>query len=128
MTIRYVSLALTIYLASGVLCGCGRNDGQPGTTIERPGKVPVIYVEDDDPKMRTAMEKARNTSDKFVAAMNNPKPQQSGFAVKVPIKDGAQVEHMWISPVRFAKDQFLGTINDAPLKVKTVKLGAEVSL
>jgi len=107
------------------LCGCGSNERKPGTTTERSGKVPVTHVKDDDPKMLAAMEKARSTLDEFLAALNSPKTSQSGFAVKMPIRDQKHVEHMWISPVRYGDGQFTGVINNEPLDVKSVKLGDE---
>ncbi len=35
---------------------------------------------------------------------------------------------MWVSPVLFANDQFVGTLNNQPLKVTTLKLGDEVKV
>jgi len=104
------------------------NSPKPGTTVERPGLAPVTYVKDDDPRMVAAIEKARNTTDQFIATLKNPKAMQSGFGVKVPLKYANQFEHMWVSPVLFANDQFVGTLNNQPLKVTTLKLGDEVKV
>ena len=126
MTIFRRALVLGAVSVLVALGGCGRNDGKAGKTVERPGAPPVIFAKDDDPKMLAAMEKARSTSANFIAALANPKRQQSGFSVKVPIKDGEQVEHMWLSPVCFVDNQFVGKINNHPVKVMNVKLGDEV--
>jgi len=115
-------------LAIASLFGCGSSEVKPGTIVKRPGLVPVVNVKDDDPNMLAAIQKARTTTDGFVAALNNPKPSQSGFAVKVPIKDRDRVEQMWVSPVRLVNDQFIGVINNEPLNVTTVKIGDEMKI
>ncbi|MGV3721508.1 MAG: YegJ family protein [Actinomycetota bacterium] len=116
--IQRVGLALALALlvtASGCGSLLGRaNDG-------------VVMVADDDPKMLAAIDKARATADTFIAALNAPKPTQSEFAVKLGVKDGEKVEHMWLSPVRFEGGRFHGVINNDAELVRTVKLGDTVT-
>ena len=127
MASRRAAFVASLCVGGMLFCGCGGNQ-KKGVTVARPGLVPVINVEDDDPKMLAAINKARATTPEFIAALKNPKPGQSGFGVKIPVKDGTQVEHMWMSPVRIVDGQFSGAINNEPLNVKTVKLGDEVKI
>jgi uncharacterized protein YegJ (DUF2314 family) len=120
MTTRGASIVLAIM----TLSGCGRGD--QGQTTSIPGQAPIIYVKDDDPKMQAAIDKARATADQFIAALANPKPAQTGFAVKIQAKDGAQNEHMWINSVRYQDGVFTGILNNDPKHVKNVKLGDQV--
>ena len=88
----------------------------------------VTYVADDDPQMNAAMEKARSSVNKFVAALRSPKPGQSGFAVKMAFTDSNGTKHMWLSPVSYDGKSFHGTVNNEPEKVKSVKIGQKVSV
>jgi uncharacterized protein YegJ (DUF2314 family) len=46
----------------------------------------------------------------------------------LPVKDGENTEHMWLSPVRYDGKEFHGTINNEATLVKNVKLGDEASV
>jgi uncharacterized protein YegJ (DUF2314 family) len=50
-------------------------------------------------------------------------PAGSTHAVKVPIKDGEQTEHFWLSDVTFQNGEFTGTIDNDPGTVGNVKIG-----
>ncbi|NLS90618.1 MAG: DUF2314 domain-containing protein [Planctomycetaceae bacterium] len=108
--------------------GCGSNEHGAGTTVERQGQPPVTYVEDDDPRMVAAIDQARSTVDQFIAVLDGPKPTQSAFSVKLPVKSGDEVEHIWVLPVRYERSRFFGTINNEPVSVTTVKIGDEISV
>jgi uncharacterized protein YegJ (DUF2314 family) len=110
------------------IIGCKSDKRNVGDTVEREGQPPISYVADDDPKMTAAMAEARRTVDRFILSLNNPKPSQSSFSVKLLIEDGDHGEHMWILPVRYEGGKFYGTINNEPDKVTTVKIGDEVSV
>lgn len=88
----------------------------------------VIYVADDDPRMNAAIKTARSTSGTMISALMSPKPGQSSFSVKVAFSDGGEVEHMWLSPVRFDGTNFQGEVNNDPEKVQAVKIGQMVTI
>jgi uncharacterized protein YegJ (DUF2314 family) len=46
------------------------------------------------------------------------------FIVKKPFKDGEKVEHIWLSDVSFDGTNFRGRVDNEPLDVKNVTLGA----
>jgi uncharacterized protein YegJ (DUF2314 family) len=87
----------------------------------------VISVPSDDPQMNAAIAKARATVDDFVSVLRAPKASQSMFSVKIPISDGDEREHFWLSGVRYDGSEFSGKIDNDPETVKTVKLGQAVS-
>ena len=95
-----------------------------GCTKATPVNVPIVTIEDNDPQLKVAIEKARETLPDFVRALNAPKPSQRGFAIKTPISDGKITEHMWLSPVTFDGTKYHGTVNNHPEKVTGVKLGS----
>ena len=130
MVVRIHQAAFSLLLLAGVaaVAGCGKAEPQAGDTVKREGEPPIVYVEDDDPKMAAAIDNARSTVDRFIQNLEKPKPSQSGFSVKLPVKDGDNVEHMWVLPVRYENGTFSGTINNEPDKVKTVKIGDQVKV
>jgi uncharacterized protein YegJ (DUF2314 family) len=92
-----------------------------GQTVTRPDDPPVTYVDDDDPQMNAAVQKSRDTVDQFIAALDDPGPAQTSFAVKMKISDGTHTEHMWVNSVRHENGRFFGTLGNDPDLVQGVK-------
>jgi uncharacterized protein YegJ (DUF2314 family) len=88
----------------------------------------VVLVEENDKEMNAAMDKARKSVEDFVKAFQKADKSRSGFAVKIAIKDGKQVEHFWVGITKFDGMQFEGTINNEPALVKTIKEGEKVKV
>ena len=128
MTVQRSLVIATALLTTAAVIGCGSNERDTANTIDREGQSPFTYVEDDDPNMVSAIDKARSTVDQFITAFTNSKPSQSAFSIKLPVKDGDRCEYMWTLPVRFVDGKFYGTIKYEPEKVKTVKGGDEVNV
>jgi len=63
---------------------------ETGEIVKREGQPLVTYIEDDDPKMLAAIDKARSTIDEFITTLNSPTESQSAFSVKLLIKDGGK--------------------------------------
>ena len=133
---RRYALAVTALL---LIVGCGRDSDpagpgdeqagpQHGGVVERPDNPPVSYVEGDDPQMVAAINQARATVDQFIAALNNPTDVQADFSIKLPVTDGDQVEHMWLSDVRYADGKFTGQIANEPLELTNVALGDDAEI
>jgi len=89
---------------------------------------PVVFIADDDPQMKEAIQKARTSTDAFIAALKTPRPNQTSFAIKVRFVDGNDAEFMWLSPVTFDGKKFSGTLNNNPEKLKNVKMGHKASV
>lgn len=133
------SIALVILAL--ILAGCGKGpsssatqasksaDTQPEKKTTRSIKDKLqndetINFADDDPVMNAAIQKAKNTvRAQFIPALQKPKPGQTGFAIKYPVKDGKQFEHFWISGVSYDGNRFTGQLDNDPQLVKNVKLG-----
>ena len=113
-----MGLRLGVMIMLLTLAGCGKK--QPADK--------VTWVADDDPRMNTAMEKARSTVQNFIDALKAPRAGQSAFSIKVAFADGADTEHMWLTPVTYDGTNFQGTVNNEPEKVKSVKMGQKVSV
>jgi uncharacterized protein YegJ (DUF2314 family) len=75
----------------------------------------------DEKEMEAAIARARSEVDSFIAELSAP--AGSTHAVKVPIKDGEQTEHFWLSDVTFQNGEFTGTIDNDPGTVGNVKIG-----
>ncbi len=88
----------------------------------------VTSVSDDDPRMNAAMEKARATLDRFIAALASPGPGRTDFGVKMAFADGERVEVMWVSPVHDDGEVFRGPLSNEPGTVRTVRMGQVVEV
>jgi uncharacterized protein YegJ (DUF2314 family) len=78
--------------------------------------------------MQIAVKEARKTVEKFITALEHPGPGQQDFEVKKPFIQGNQVEHIWLSDVRYTGNRFEGRIDNQPRKIGGLKLGQIVSV
>lgn len=83
----------------------------------------TVMVQKDDAVMERAIADARASLDRFLALAAAPPAATGGFALKVAIRDGDNVEHMWLTPFEPRADKFVGMINNDPELVKNVKAG-----
>src|SRR5690606_9759580 len=61
------------------------------------------------------------------SASRNPPPGHTDFSVKVGIAEGENTEYFWVSPFQEQSAYFVGTLNNEPRMVTSVKLGQEIS-
>jgi uncharacterized protein YegJ (DUF2314 family) len=78
--------------------------------------------------MQRAVKEARKTVGKFITALEHPGPGEQDFEVKKPFLQGDQMEHLWLSDVRFVGNRFVGRVDNKPRKIQGVKLGQMVSV
>jgi uncharacterized protein YegJ (DUF2314 family) len=83
----------------------------------------MVMVPNDDPEMAAAIAKARTQLPVFWKALEKPGAGEDRFALKVAIKDGADVEHFWLIDVAREGDKYVGTINNQPEIVNNVSAG-----
>lgn len=88
----------------------------------------VIKVETDDPEMVAAIAKARDTLPQFWQVFDNRAGGESDFCLKVKITDTRGTEHFWATDVERRDGRILGTINNDPNIVATVKLGDRIEI
>jgi uncharacterized protein YegJ (DUF2314 family) len=114
---------IAAFLCLVLLCqmSCKKSD-EKGSIIKRSGEPDVFSVSSQDAEMEKAMITARSTIRLFLDALKAPKPNQSGFSIKKPYKDGKLVEHIWLTNVTFDGTVLHGVVNNEPVDVKNVKL------
>ena len=78
---------------------------------------------DEDPAMRKAFEAARASLDGFLEKLKSPPTGPGGYAVKVGIRSGTDIEYLWVGNLSIDGDRLSGRIDNAPRTVKTVKAG-----
>jgi uncharacterized protein YegJ (DUF2314 family) len=90
-----------------------------GTFIKREGhQQDILMVADANKKMDAAILQARQTLPQFIAALQSPSPTQSRFIIKLPVSDGRETEHMWMSNVTYDGTEFVGILMDDPHNVR----------
>lgn len=97
------------------------------TITQKAERDELAIVAKKDPEMAKAMTKAQQTLPDFLSTAAAPKPGMEGFAVKVAIHDGDNVEYFWITPFTAKDGKFSGEINNKPRSVRSVKLGQTVT-
>jgi uncharacterized protein YegJ (DUF2314 family) len=92
-----------------------------------PGEPPCFRVSPHYKRMREAVRRAQASLPVFLAALRHPSPNQKDFAVKKVFIQGEEVEHIWLSDVRWKKGKIYGRIDNRPLRIGGLKLGQWVS-
>jgi len=90
------------------------------------GQSPVINISDDDPEMLAAVAEARRRWPEFVAAFGSPRPDQGHFAVKLPIKSGANTEFIWVTVASINGDEIVGDLANEPVDLPFLREGSRV--
>lgn len=90
---------------------------------------PEYYqVQNEHAAMHQAVIKARKSVGKFIDALKHPAAGQTDFEVKKPFRQGSEVEHIWLSDVRFIGSRFQGRVDNKPRKIPGLKVGQLVSV
>jgi uncharacterized protein YegJ (DUF2314 family) len=120
MGMRFLGLIVVLTMLAG-------QDTRAETLLERAERDGIAYVAKDDAEMAAAMRKAREGLGGFLKLARSPRPTMRGFAVKVAITEGDEIEFFWIAPFTQRKTEFSGEINNEPQLVKNVKLGQTIT-
>lgn len=83
----------------------------------------VVSVPENFQPMQDAIAKAQGSLDEFIAMLKNPRPSQSGFAVKARFKHDDGDEIMWIIDVDFDGQEFSGWLGNLPESVRNLTPG-----
>lgn len=89
--------------------------------------VPVIMIEEDDPKLQAATEQARRRWPEFVKAFRNRQPNQM-FSIKAPFRDGEEMEWMWVQVFEIGIDSVGGILANSPVSIHNIREGDNVRL
>lgn len=89
----------------------------------------VIMVPEEDPAMLAAIKKAGETVQAdFIPHLTSPGPKMDGFAIKYPVSDGTNEEHMWLNQLSYADGKFTGVIDNRPNNVKGIEFGQKMTI
>lgn len=96
-----------------------------GLFKKRRGKesTPTSSSEDFGLSFAAAMDRARRELPGVLQRFQAGELEGAGFSVKVPVRDGEQLEYFWLADTSYAEGCFSGFIEDEPVEVSTVKLG-----
>jgi uncharacterized protein YegJ (DUF2314 family) len=93
-----------------------------------PERDELTFVPEDDSAMVAAITRVRSTVATFVQRLSHRTGNRSFASVKLPLREGETVEHVWISDVRFDGGRFYGRIDNDVQSVKGWRLGDTVSV
>jgi uncharacterized protein YegJ (DUF2314 family) len=100
-----------------------------GKVPEKIGTEPPYFeVPNNDVAMQAAVIEARKTIGQFIVAVKHPAQGQEDFEIKKPFIQNGQVEHIWLSDVRFVGNRFQGRVDNRPRKIQGLKVGQIVSV
>jgi uncharacterized protein YegJ (DUF2314 family) len=113
---------LLLILTAVFIVGC--NSKPEAELVPGNGKAPdMFYVKSSNERMISATEEARRRTNEFVQALQNPKPGQNQFMIKVRVTDGNASEHMWLDHISFADGKFTGAFTDESIEVPGYRRG-----
>ncbi|MFN8221290.1 MAG: DUF2314 domain-containing protein [Fimbriimonadales bacterium] len=105
---------LVAFMVALTIAGCG---SAKRPDFERNSDNPeIVSVDQENAELIVAIKKARQTLPQFIEALNNPKPDETAFLVKYPLKSSnGEVEHIWMHVDRFQNGKFYGRLAQAPV-------------
>ena len=89
---------------------------------------PDVLLITSDTELRAAAALARERIDDFLIALHDPAPNQERFAIKVPVADGARIEHMWLTDVRADGNLLVGRLDNTPYLSPNLKTGDRLAV
>jgi uncharacterized protein YegJ (DUF2314 family) len=116
---RLLSIIIaTILMSTFSSCSRSNNEGKN-----------YVHVSDDDAAMNAAIAKAKATTDDFVRAFHEQKPDTKEFCVKKPYPTpSGEMEHMWIEVTAETNGVISGVVANEAEQTREVKYGQNVSL
>jgi uncharacterized protein YegJ (DUF2314 family) len=112
---RMPVIAIVLIAFLSLLGGCSKQDK-------------AVKVEKDDPEMVAAIARARETLPQFWQAFEKHERGESKFALKVKITDKRGTEHFWATDIARQDDKIMGTIDNDPNIVRSVKQGDRIEI
>lgn len=98
----------------------------PVAALQATLTVPLIEVSAEDPRMREAVQQARQEWPKFIAAFEADAGEK--FSIKAPVTRDGNTEFIWISVTSLEGDLIFGQLGNEPANLGTLKLGSKVSV
>jgi uncharacterized protein YegJ (DUF2314 family) len=91
------------------------------TIIEKAERDEITHMAREEPAMRRAFEKARDTLDVFLREASAPREGTSSYALKVAVSDGRNTEYFWVNRFSNTGSAFVGHLGNEPRMVKRYK-------
>lgn len=82
-----------------------------------------VIAAPDDPEMQGAYDNARRTLNYFLGVAKTPPADTRGFALKVGVVEGDEMEFFWVYPFHQNEEGFSGRINVEPERLDSVFKG-----
>jgi uncharacterized protein YegJ (DUF2314 family) len=117
--LRYLAIAFIVLC---VIALCLFAD-PPRSVSERAEGGETFNVQEDDPLMLQAMDRARSSLEQFLAKAKKPDVDTDGYAVKVGIPAGRVTEYFWVNDFAMTGENFSGKIDNEPRYTTLVKRG-----
>ena len=82
----------------------------------------VVGVPCGDREFKRAREQVMATLRGFIEELQNPR-EGTRYLVKVELKEGKEVEHVWLDPVKWINPSLAGILASEPAFIKSYKVG-----
>ena len=115
---RPLAAALMLAVAASSAPRLAEADTQPGG----------YSVRHDDPEMNAAIAKAVATVDPFIDRLSELEAAGDFHAVKFPLSDRGNVEHLRINRPQFRNGHFAGSLASQPISLKRWSYGDEIEV
>ncbi len=88
-------------------------------------EVEMGSVQTEDIDITQATAKAQKTLDQFITIANQPTLgiQPKTIGIKVLITESNLIEHLWLTDIKYADNQFTGVVGNPPRTVRRLKHG-----
>ena len=94
--------------------------------MDKAKKDSAVEMNDEEPAMQKAMERARSGLDDFLRKGGSPPPETDYYSVKVRVREGDNLEYLWLSNLKAQGELWSGRIDNAPM-IRSVKKGQSYS-
>jgi len=94
--------------------------------MDKAKKDSAVEMNDEEPAMQKAMERARTGLDDFLRKAGSPPPETDYYSVKVRVREGDNLEYLWLSNLKAQGELWSGRIENAPM-IRSVKKGQSYS-
>ena len=114
--------------AALVAIGCGAKPDPAAPESLPSGSSAISSSRDEDPELKEAITKARETLDSFLARLARPHEREV-FSVegKFAAEDGTP-QYLWLGDVAYKDGAFEGTVTSHPKKATAVKYGDKTTV
>lgn len=90
--------------------------------MDKAKKDSAVEMNDEEPAMEKAMERARTGLDDFLRKAGSPPPDTDYYSVKVRVREGDNLEYLWLSKLKAKGEMWSGRIDNIPM-IRSIKKG-----